>query len=147
MLTKEMQKAKNRLTVLHDTELDFWVGLKVFRVGLIIYGVLPEKDIITMYYRKDKNGEKYIRDKEIDFYLDKGLLKEDFRDKYSETSIKNQLETDNMNNYFKSILEQWDLLKPKAKANHLKKAEKHSHLSYAKKLLALDTERFLGVEC
>lgn len=133
-LTKEMKMAMDKLVVELETPNDFPVALRVFRAGLILYGVL-DVDALGSMFRRGK-----IDDVEAQFLVDKCLV-EDFRPVTVE--VKRKMETDEaLNREFADVLDCWGTLKDSSKVYHLKRAKKYKHLSYAKKLLAFVNEQF-----
>jgi hypothetical protein len=135
-LTKEMKMSLDKLVVKLETPNDFPVALRVFRAGLIAHGVLDEDGLRSMYLRKK------IDDAEAQFFIEKGLVNHDFRPLKKE--VKRKIEDDEaLNKHFAKVLDSWDELKDSSKIYHLEQAKKHSHLSYAKKLLNFVNEKFL----
>ncbi len=51
-----------------------------------------------------------------------------------------EAECKSMNNFFKSIIDEWDRLSAKARKYHLKTASRHPTLKYAKQLVKLGAE-------
>lgn len=73
LMEQDHMKAFDRLKVQMDSADDFPVGLKIFRAGLIAYGVLDGDALQSMYRRKK------VTDDEVMFLLEEGFVKDDFR--------------------------------------------------------------------
>jgi len=96
-LTTEMKKSLDRLKVQLDDANDFPIALRIFRAGLIVYGVLDEQDMQTMYIR----GK--ITDDEVQFLIEAGLCK-DFRPVRVE-ALRDAEELNRMNKMFGDVVE------------------------------------------
>lgn len=77
-LTKEMRIALIKGMAAESTSDDFPIALRIFRAGEILYGLMGQPELASMYNRKNDKGEPLINDAEIDFLVKKELI-EDFR--------------------------------------------------------------------
>ncbi|NVM23322.1 MAG: hypothetical protein HWN68_16250 [Desulfobacterales bacterium] len=127
--------ALTKLAAQEGSPKDFIVALKVFRAGLIGYGVLDEEGLQAMYLRKK------IGDDEAQFLLENGFVKEDFRPVKSEPLLQAN-ERRILNNQFKQVFERWEngSLKESTKMYYKREAEKHPDLPNARRLLELMKE-------
>jgi hypothetical protein len=134
MLTKEMRIALTKLAAMEASSKDFIQALKVFRLGLIGYGVLNEDDLQSMYQRK------LITDNEVQFLLENGFVKEDFRPVKSEP-LHQAKERKLLNNQFGDVIKYFNgTMKESTKIYWLTRARKHPDLPNAKRLLELVKE-------
>jgi hypothetical protein len=132
-LSVEMQKGLDKLKVQFDDANDFPIGLQVLRAGLIIYGVLDEDSLRAMYNRG------LIKDAEVMFLLESGLVSKDFRPVKVELLLQAQ-ELDILDRQFGQVIIQWHELKESSKMRHLEDAKKYPMLPNARRLVELVKE-------
>ena len=129
-LTREMRIALTKFAAQEESPTDFHLALRAMRVGLIVYGVLSEDDLRSMYHRKLINND------EAQFLIEKGLVKKDFRP-ISIEKIHQANELRMLNNQFRNVIESWEGLKECARIYWLKQARKYPDIHNAMKLLAI----------
>jgi hypothetical protein len=139
-LTKEMRIALTKLAAQEDSPKDFIVALKVFRAGLIAYGVLNEEGLQAMYLRQK------IRDDEAQFLIENGFVEDDFRPVKSEP-LHQAEERRILNKQFGEVIKYFNgTMKESTKLYWLKRARKHPDLPNARRLLMLVKEARKGGE-
>jgi len=133
-LTKEMRIALTKLAAQEDSPKDFIVALKVFRAGLIAYGVLNEEGLQSMYLRKK------ISDDEAQFLLENGFVKVDFRPVPKERLFQAK-EIKLLNDQFGDVIKYFNgTMKESTKIHWIQEARKHPDLPNARRLLELVKE-------
>ena len=73
-LTKEMRICLIKAMAKEDTSDDFPIALRMLRAGLILNGYMETQHLQSMYNRNNDKGHPLIDDKEVDFYIEKGLI-------------------------------------------------------------------------
>lgn len=132
-LTKEMRIALTQLAAQEGSSRDFVQALKALRLGLIAYGVLDVDALQSMYRRKK------LTDDEVQFLLEEGFVKEDFRPIPIER-IHQAAELNTLNTQFRNVIESWEGLKESSKIYWMKEARKYPDVPNANKLVAMVKE-------
>ena len=138
-LTREMKLALDRLSVKLESADDFPIALRVFRAGLLVYGVLSEDELQAMYLRKK------VSDDEAMFLIEYGLVK-DFRPVKVEALLEAE-ERLKLNHTFGNVIDCWNSemgLKESSKMHYVEEARKYPDLPNAQKLLELAKEESKG---
>lgn len=126
-LTKEMKVAHDRLKVQEDSADDFPIALKIYRAGLIVYGVLDESNLQKMYLRQK------VGDDEAQFLMEKGLT-QDFRPVKVEPLFQSE-ELAQLNKTFADVITQRESMTMTNLTYYVEKAGKYPMLPNARRLL------------
>ena len=132
MLTREMKLASDRLNVRMGEPMDFAIALKVYRAGLLAYGVLEFQELQSMYQR----GK--IGDDEALFLIEAGLTR-DFRP-VKVNPILQATEVKQATDIYGFIAKSWEGLTESNKQKWYDEALLHPSIPGARRIIELCKE-------
>lgn len=139
-LTREMKMAFDKYKVSIGSPDDFKPGLQVFRIGLVALNILQEPGLESMSKRKGRDGNPYVMDDELDFYITRGWIN-DFRAEHqTQHDLKAQQEGEAViTTMLNKVAPQFIHLQPKAQHHWLKIAHENPTLEASQTIIALET--------